>query len=137
MPAATPVTIPEDTPTVAIDVLLLVQVPPGVASVSVLVPPIDVVAVPLIAAGAGETVMSFVAVHPPAVYVMVTTPAARPDTRPVLVTDAIVGALLVQVPPAGEPVRDIVLPTQTVDGPDIDALDVTVMSFVTKLEPTV
>lgn len=68
---------------------------------------------------------------------MVTVPAAKPDTRPVLVTEAIVGALLDHVPPEGEPVSVIELPTQTVDGPDIVALEVTVISLVTKLAPTV
>lgn len=60
-----PVTTPVDRPTVAIDVLLLVHVPPGVASVSRLVLLTAVVAVPPMGAGAGETVTSLVAVQPP------------------------------------------------------------------------
>ena len=46
VPAATPVTIP-DVPTVAISVLLLCQVPPGVASVNVVVDSRQTVGAPL------------------------------------------------------------------------------------------
>jgi hypothetical protein len=56
VPAAMPVTNPVDALTVAIAVLLLLQVPPAVASDKVLVPPTVVVATPAIGAGAGVTV---------------------------------------------------------------------------------
>jgi len=49
--AVTPVTIPEEEPTVAVPVLLLLQVPPLVLHVSVVVLPSHTAAVPLIAAG--------------------------------------------------------------------------------------
>ena len=51
VPAATPVTTPEVETTVARDVLPLIQVPPVVASLSVIVPPIHTVLLPVIAAG--------------------------------------------------------------------------------------
>jgi hypothetical protein len=56
VPAATPETMPE-VPTVATEVLLLLHVPPEVASLSELVKPGHVVADPVIAAGAGLTVI--------------------------------------------------------------------------------
>ena len=65
VPIATPVTTPVLL-TVAIAVLLLLQVPPVVASLKALVPPTVVVGVPVIAAGAGLTVTECDALHPPA-----------------------------------------------------------------------
>lgn len=64
-PTATPVTTPVEL-TVAIDVLLLLHEPPEVASVSVLVPPTVVVAIPDIGAGIGATVTVREAEQPPA-----------------------------------------------------------------------
>lgn len=64
-PAATPVTTPVVL-TVAIKVLLLLHVPPAVASVSVLVPPTVVDAIPEMGAGIGDTVTVRDAEHPPA-----------------------------------------------------------------------
>ena len=53
VPAPTPLTMPEEEPTVARNVLLLAQVPPVVASVSVVADPGQIVVVPLIAPGKG------------------------------------------------------------------------------------
>jgi len=61
MPVTTPVVL-----TVAIKVLLLLHVPPGVASVSVLVPPTVVDAIPEMGAGIGDTVTVREAEQPPA-----------------------------------------------------------------------
>ena len=47
MPAETPVTIPVEEPTVAIAVLLLLQWPPAVESVSGLVEPTQTIVVPV------------------------------------------------------------------------------------------
>ena len=52
VPAVTPVTMPELLPTVAIPVLLLLQEPPVVLSLKVVVAPTHTVVVPVIAAGA-------------------------------------------------------------------------------------
>jgi len=62
-PADTPVTIPE-VPTVAIAVLPLTHVPPGVASVSVTVEPTHTNAVPPIEAGVAFTVIVFIVRQP-------------------------------------------------------------------------
>ena len=56
MPALTPLTIPVDEPTVALEVLLLLQVPPDVALLSEVVLPAQTTAVPVIAPGTGFTV---------------------------------------------------------------------------------
>ena len=67
MPAETPVTTPVETPTVAIDVLPLVHVPPPVASESVMVLPTATLVNPVIAAGRGLTVKMVVTEEAPTV----------------------------------------------------------------------
>jgi hypothetical protein len=67
VPAATPVTTPVAGFTVAIEVLLLVHVPPAGVLDKVLMPPIVAVVVPEIVVGDAVTVTSLVAMHPPAV----------------------------------------------------------------------
>lgn len=64
VPAAIPFTIPVDEPMVAMVVLLLLHVPPLVASVSVVLPLTQALAVPDIAAGAVSTVSLKVAEQP-------------------------------------------------------------------------
>lgn len=66
VPAAIPVTTPEDEPTVAIDVLLLDHVTPGVISISVAVLPVQTVLGPAIGNGVGRTVTVRVARQAPA-----------------------------------------------------------------------
>jgi len=63
--ADTPVTIPVDEPTVALVTALLVHVPPASALESVVVPPTHTEAVPVIAAGNGNTVTCVVAIQLP------------------------------------------------------------------------
>lgn len=61
VPALTPVTMPVEAPTEAIELLLLLQVPPPVASVSVMVWPAVTVLLPEMLDGAGLTVTTLVA----------------------------------------------------------------------------
>ncbi len=61
VPTATPVTIPEDEPIVATEVLPLVQLPPDAVSFNVVVVPTQAVGVPVIAPGDRFTVIVFVA----------------------------------------------------------------------------
>lgn len=49
---------------------------------------------------------------------MVAVPTATPDTLPVPKTVAILGALLVQLPPPTEELNVVDAPVQTVDAPD-------------------
>ena len=64
VPADTPVTTPVPEPTVALLVLLLLQVPPVVASVNAVVKPAHTLVVPVIEAGNGFTVTVIVGVLP-------------------------------------------------------------------------
>ena len=56
--------MPEDTPTVATEVLLLIHVPPAVASLNVVDDPIHTDVVPVMAAGSGLTVTTLVTKQP-------------------------------------------------------------------------
>ena len=60
VPPDMPVTTPEPLPTVAIVVLLLVHVPPPVASLNVVVKPTHTDVIPVIVAGRGFTVIGMV-----------------------------------------------------------------------------
>ena len=64
LPADTPVTTPVVEPTVANPVLLLLQVPPPVISLNIVVEPVQTLAVPVMAAGNGLTVMIAVVIQP-------------------------------------------------------------------------
>ncbi len=76
-------------PTVATDVLLLIHVPPLVASVSVIAIPVQSRVFPEIDAGDGLTVTIVVAVQPETtVNVIVAVPNATPVTVPELITVA-------------------------------------------------
>ena len=80
-------------------VLELVQVPPAVASLSVMATPSHAFVIPVMGAGAAFTVTGAVAIKPFFVNVMVAVPVATGDTIPVDPTAAIPGSLLLQVPP--------------------------------------
>ena len=64
VPPATPVTIPDKTPTVAMAVRLLLQVPPVEASFNVTVDPAHITVVPVTANGTAFTVTVLVAEQP-------------------------------------------------------------------------
>lgn len=63
VPAATPTTVADNDPTVATSTSLLLQVPPGVGSNKVVVPPTHILVVPAIGDGAGVTDIVFVTKH--------------------------------------------------------------------------
>src|SRR5438552_391935 len=101
-PAATPVTMPVEAPTVAVPVALLLQVPPLMASVRVMVAPVHTVEEPEIADGADTTVTVILVLQPVGnVYTMELvpgeTPVTIPEEEPTVATPV---AVLVQVPPA-------------------------------------
>jgi hypothetical protein len=119
VPTVTPVTFP-DPSTVALLVLLLLQVPPAVASVKAIVVPAHSDVAPEIPPKFGFTVTTNEAVQPePSVYIIVAVPEAKPDTIPVVVpTEAINAGLLLQVPFDTASLNVIVYPTQTDDAPN-------------------
>jgi hypothetical protein len=123
-------------PTVAKAGLLLLHVPPTVASVNVVVEPTQTTAVPPKAAGWGFTVTGCTEKHPPAVNVKVIVgiPAATPVTTPVAdptVANAVL--LLLHVPGDEASLNVVVSPTQTFIVPVIAAGCVlTVTGFIAK-----
>ena len=124
MPEAIPVTSPE-LPIVATVVVALLQVPPGVVSIRIAVPPAQIVVGPDTGDTAGSTVTDLVTTEVPDVYVIVTTPVETPVTVPIPgipVAVATAGLLLLQVPKVVMPpaaVSVIELPTQTTESPVI------------------
>ena len=118
MPADTPVTVPVSEPTVATVVLVLVHDPPPAGSLSVTVSLAHTLAGPLIVVGERLTVIVVCALHPAGVvYAITVDPVVPPVTIPVGPIVAIEVFTLLQVPPAGVLVSDIVAPTQTAVGP--------------------
>jgi len=89
---------------VATEGRLLVQVPPGVGSTSVVVPPTHIFVVPTIAAGVAITLNDDVALQPVTgnVYAMVVRPGATPVTTPVVLPMVAIELLLLDHVPAGE-----------------------------------
>src|ERR1700677_3805772 len=77
----TPPNMPEIGPIVAKAVFPLVQVPPVIASTSVIVPPGQASEAPAINGGVGSTVTTTEAPQP-TLYSMVSTPADSPVTSP-------------------------------------------------------
>ena len=113
VPKAMPVTCPNTELTVvavAIEVLLLLQVPLP-AQANMVLPPEQITVLPKMSSGGGLTTMGFTAMQPvPRVYVIVAVPARTLVTRPELLTVAIDVLLLLQVPPAVLLDNDVVRP---------------------------
>lgn len=108
-PDTRPETMPLAVPTVATNVLPLVQVPPLVISESVVVVPKHILAVPLITAGNELTVIVLVALQPVGkAYVILAVPAIMPVTIPVVLTVATVTSLLLHAPPGVASVKLVV-----------------------------
>lgn len=120
VPPATPVTIPEPVPTVAMVVFAVFHVPGDEASLRVMLDNGQTNDVPEMAGGNGFTVTMAIVVQPvPNVYVIFAVPAATPLARPVPGT--IVATLvlpLVQVPPPAS-VSCVFDDTQRFNEPDI------------------
>jgi hypothetical protein len=109
--------MPVDGLTVAMAVFALNHVPPETGCVNVIVSPTQTFVVPDIFAIAGLMLIVTVSKQPDGfVKVIRVVPTVRPVTTPAAETDARVGLLLVQVPPAGAPTKLIALPTHTTDG---------------------
>ena len=127
VPVATVETIPFDAPIVATVVVLLVHVPPFGLSDKVILLPMHTAPGPLIAPGAAITVTTKVAAeHPPAAYAIVAVPLATPVTTPPATVATVVLELL-HVPPVVASVKLIVDPTQTLCGPVIGNVPLTVI----------
>jgi 1,4-dihydroxy-2-naphthoate octaprenyltransferase len=133
VPADTPVTTPVIIPTMATAVLLLLQSPPIVVVLRVIVAPSHTVDSPESAAGDRFTVTIAMAEHPAAdVYDIMAVPAATPVTTPVAApTVAILVAPLLHVPPVVRSLSVVLAPAQTTRVPVIaDGAALTVTSRV-------
>jgi hypothetical protein len=119
VPAAFPITTPDDTPTTA-RVLLELQVPPAVTLLSVIAELTQTVVGPTIGLTVVFTVIVLVATPVPQLlvttYDIVTVPAVIPTTVPEELTVALV-LLALHDPPDTGLVNVIESPVPTVDGP--------------------
>ena len=116
-----PVISPVATLAVTRDVLLLLQVPPGVALDSPCVMPTHTWLLPAIGAGSEFTVTVAVEIHPVgSVYVTSEVPTASPFITPPGAAPAF-ALLVLHVPPAGELVRFVVYPMHTPMLPEMAA----------------
>ena len=122
VPAAIPDTLPE-TSTVATEILLLLHVPPPVASDNAVIAPAQTRGIPVMLAGNGFTVTTRVLKQPvvESLYVMVVVPAETPVITPVPEIVATVVVLLVQVPLIVASLTVEVDDTHTLAAPDIGA----------------
>ena len=102
--------------------VLCIHVPPGVASVRVVLRPTHTCAAPLIAAGSGFTVIGLVVWQPvDSPQITVAGPATMPVTIPVPAPMVAVPPVMLHVMPGVISVSVIVEPTHTADGPPIAA----------------
>lgn len=127
-PFEMPVTIPDVAPIVATVVLLLVHVPPGVASVNAVVNPWHTVVTPVIGAK-GYTVTVVTAVQPSdVVYTIVAVPPDIPRAVPLLTPIvATAGLPLLHVPPVVPLLSVDVLPWQRLVVPVMALIGLTVI----------
>jgi hypothetical protein len=108
--------------TEAIDMSLLLHVPPVVTSLRTITEPWQANAVPVIAAGLGLTVTTDIVIQLlGALYVIVEVPAETPVTTPVEDVILVAVPVLLHVPPAVASVSVIVLPTQTAPGTKMES----------------
>ena len=119
----TTVLVPVAVPVVATAMSLLLQVPPPVVLLNVVIDPAHNVAVPLMAAGAATTDVTRVARQPVLmVYDIIVVPVTRPLTTPVVLPIvATVVLLLLQLPPEVVFASVALAPTQVPPGPVIAA----------------
>ena len=116
VPLLRPDTIPVEAMVVTA-VLPLLQVPPVVASLSIVVCPTQRLGLPVIG-DMGLTVMVFVFKQPkPSEYVINVVPADTPVTVPVPLTEAMPPLPLVHAPPPVASLRVMVANIHTLEGP--------------------
>ena len=115
VPAAIPVTTPVREPTLPCALLLLLQTPPTVGSLSVVVDPTHTTGKPVMAKGVLLTVTAWVAIQPVGIVkVIVALPAATPFTIPVPdPTVAVATSLLLHVVEPDDSVSVILEPVHT------------------------
>ena len=130
-----PVTTPPAT--VAMLLLLVAHVPPGMASLSVIDDPLQTEDEPLMPDGAGFTVTITMAGIPATVYEITTVPAEFPVTMPDILTLAITPLLVLHAPPAVASVNVVVDAIHALGDPEMGATEdaFTVTTFVADTVP--
>jgi hypothetical protein len=124
------VTSPEDDPIMATSVVPL-HIPPGLASLSVLVPPLHKDKLPLMTTDGPLTVIVIMPVQPVAVvYVIIALPSAIPVTTPVGLTVANAVDPELHVPPVTTSCSAVVPPGHTVVVPLMAGTVLTVTTVV-------
>src|SRR6185312_13651484 len=114
LPGIMPVTIPDKESTAATAVLLLLHVPPGTISLSVVFAPLHMVVIPVTGSSTGYTVTVVIAMQADGEeYVIVAVPADIPVTAPAPSAVATVVAPLVHAPPASESLSCVLTPAHT------------------------
>jgi hypothetical protein len=139
-PTVSPVTMPVNKLTVATVVLLLLHVPPAVASLNIVVSPKHTFVLPVIGAGNGFTV-TVVVMKQPNVYVIVVVAAVVPPNEPPvknpltgLIVAMVVFALL-HIPPALASLKVVVRPWHTIVLPVITAGSALTVTVVVEAQP--
>ena len=136
VPGTEPITIPVAALIPATTVVLLVHTPPDVALDKGVGDDIHMLAVPVMAAGSGLTVMTREEIQPNGnIYVIAAVPATKPETTPLVLIEAISGDPELQLPPGVKLDRAIVLPTHTVPEPAIVAGSAVTLSAAVVLQP--
>ena len=132
-PAAIPVAAPVAGLMDATSGLALVQAPPAVPSVRVVVLPTHTAALPEMPESGYMVTMVEELQLAGVVYVMAAVPGASPETMPdEMPIGAIPGSLLAQVPPVAASVRAIVYPWQTEVAPETGYTAFTVNEVVAR-----
>ena len=136
VPADTPVTIPDDEPTVALPLPAL-HAPLPVLSLSVVPEPAHTIALPVIIDGSGLTVTTAVALQPVVnAYVINEVPAITPVTNPVALPTLTAPAPALHTPPLTLSFNVVVNPAHTLSVPVITVgLGFTVMVAVANALP--
>jgi hypothetical protein len=110
---------------------VLLHVPPGEASLRVMLKATQTEDGPVIIAGEALTVTTEVVRHVPIAYVITVVPADTPETTPPVPIVATAVLLLLHEPPNTASLSVIVVPSQTAWGPRIAVgADATVTTYV-------
>lgn len=133
-PTDNPVTMPVAEP-MAITPGAVLQVPPAIASETVIVCVLHTVTGPVIGNGVGNTVTVLVTKQPAAVYVMFAVPDTNPFTSPDPVTVATLVRELAQVPPVVASANGAVVPAHKVPPPVIAAGPGLTLTILVTVQP--
>jgi len=134
-PVCEPVSIPDVATILAMELLLLLQVPPVVASLNKVASPTHTSETPVIIPGKALTVTTTVAVQLPNEYPIVAVPGDTPNTFPDMSTVATLVLLLLQLPPPMASVKKVVAPLHKATVPVIGSGPMFTVTVVIAAQP--